>query len=969
VSFVNTTYPDFAGAVLRGQPDGSHTLRFKDGTTWRFATGYIPRVGNPFVINGLSLLVAQTDRTGNTLTITRDRFGAPTQATEPGGRTLTFTVDAVDVGVARLLSVSDLIGRTVRYGYTATAPYRIETVTDPLGGLTRYAYNATGGIVSITDPRGITFLTNEYDAQGRVIRQTQADGGVWTFTYAGPASAHTSVTVTDPRGHTTVHRIDNAGFGSETVDALGQVTRHERDAAGRVTATTDTLGRVTRFAYDAVGNVTRLTDPAANVRTFTYEAIFNRVTSITDPLSQVTRFEYDSASNLTALVDPLGQRTTLTYNSAGQPLTVTDPLGHVTHFEYNAVGDLTATVDPLGHRTAREYDAVSRLTRQLNALGQATTFGYDQLNRLETGLDRVGGVTRFGYDPNGNLLTVTDARGSTTLHTYESMDRLATRTDPVGASESFAYDGLGNLTRHTDRKGQVATFGYDPLNRRVGGIYADATTSFAYDGGGRLVQATDSLGGTVVNQYDALDRLLAQTTSLGTISYQHDALGRRTTMTAPGQAPASYAYDSASRLTAITQASQLVQFEYDLAGRRTRLTLPNQVSTEYQYDAASQTIALIYRNVAGVLGDLSYQYDPTGNRLAVGGTFARTLLPDPVAAATYDAANRQRAWNGLTLTYDANGNVITDGTTSYTWDTRDRLSALSGAGPPAAFRYDPLGRRRHKTIGGIETQFHHDGLNPVQILSGTGGVTDMLTGLGIDEFLVSTEATDQRTRLTDALGSTIAELDPTAALVAEYTYEPFGRTSATGAARTPFQYTGRENDGTGLYYYRARYYHPQLQRFISEDPIGFRGGDINVYAYGRNNPMRFVDPLGLWYVDLGFNIPVFGAAGVSIDFQFTNDCLNIVPGLYVGAPGFQALVVSGQPSPGFQQTLSGGYHLGGSVTFQDGKLSSYGGGYSTPGAAFEFIQFGIPILKTPNCGREPVPMPGSSQSSKSKSSR
>ena len=153
-TFTNTTFPDFAGAVLRAQPDSGHTLRFKDGTTWRFATGYIPRVGGPFVISGLSLLVGQSDRSGNTLVITRDRFGAPTQVTEPGGRTLSFTVDLVDVGVGRLLTVTDPIGRTVRYGYTATAPFRLETVTDPIGGLTRTRTNAAGGIVDITDPVG-----------------------------------------------------------------------------------------------------------------------------------------------------------------------------------------------------------------------------------------------------------------------------------------------------------------------------------------------------------------------------------------------------------------------------------------------------------------------------------------------------------------------------------------------------------------------------------------------------------------------------------------------------------------------------------------------------------------------------------------------------------------------------------------------------------------------------------------------
>jgi RHS repeat-associated protein len=870
-SFRNTTFPDFAGAVLSPQPNGEHALRFKDGTTWRFATGYIPRVGQPIPIFGLSLLTAQNDRNGNLLTITRDHFGAPTRVTEPGGRSLTLTVDLVDTAVARLLTVTDPLGRVVRYGYTPTAPFRLDTVTDAIGGLTRYAYNASGGIVSITDPRGITFLTSEYDAQGRVVRQTQADGGAWAFVYTGPVSAHTSVTVTDPRGNLTIQRMDNAGFGSETIDALGQSTRQERDAVGRVTATTDPLGRITRFAYDALGNLIRITDPVGNARTFTYEPTFNRVASMTDPLGNVTRFEYDTAGNLTAIVDPLGNRTTFTYDSFGHPKTATDPPGNSTRFEYDAVGNLTATVDPLGNRTAREYDAVSRLTRQLNALGQPTTFGYDSLNRMETVLDALSGVTRFAYDANGNLLTVADARGSVTTYTYDVMDRLATRTDPVGAAESFAYDGLGNVTRHTDRKGQMANFTYDALNRRIGGRYVDASTSSVYDAGGRLVQASDSVGGTILNQYDALDRLLAQTTSLGTIAYQYDALGRRTTMTVPGQAPVTYGYDPASRLTSITQANQLVQLQYNVAGRRTRLALPNQVSTEYQYDAASRLTALIYRNATGQLGDLAYQYDPTGNRIAVSGSFAHTLLPTPVASAAYDAANRQLAWEALTLVYDANGNLTTDGITTYTWDTRDRLSALSGPGTTATFSYDSLGRRFHKTIGGDETSFHYDGLNPVQALSGTGSLTDILTGLEIDEFFVTRKVAEQRTFLTDALGSTIAELDTSANLLTEYIYDPFGQTSATGRTRSLFQYTGRENDATGLYYYRARYYHPTLQRFVSEDPIGLTASDANLYSYVKNAPTRWIDPDGLKVLNpKGFPV----SAGVMQVLEQFNQCVG-----------------------------------------------------------------------------------------------
>jgi RHS repeat-associated protein len=80
---------------------------------------------------------------------------------------------------------------------------------------------------------------------------------------------------------------------------------------------------------------------------------------------------------------------------------------------------------------------------------------------------------------------------------------------------------------------------------------------------------------------------------------------------------------------------------------------------------------------------------------------------------------------------------------------------------------------------------------------------------------------------------------------AQYTYEPFGNTSVTGTSSNSFQYTGRENDGTGLYFYRARYYSPKLSRFISEDPIGIFGRAVNFYQYARGNPASYFDPLGL----------------------------------------------------------------------------------------------------------------------------
>ncbi|MDH5641088.1 MAG: RHS repeat-associated core domain-containing protein, partial [Nitrospira sp.] len=145
----------------------------------------------------------------------------------------------------------------------------------------------------------------------------------------------------------------------------------------------------------------------------------------------------------------------------------------------------------------------------------------------------------------------------------------------------------------------------------------------------------------------------------------------------------------------------------------------------------------------------------------------------------------------------------------------------------------------------------YDGLNPVQEKSGSTVTANLLTGLGIDEFFTRTDGAGARALLTDALGSTVALGDGTGSLVTQYTYEPFGYTTESGASSTnSFKYTGREDDGSGLLYYRARYYHPRLQRFIAEDPTGLSSG-MNLYEYVSNNPISFTDPLGLFTTAAG----------------------------------------------------------------------------------------------------------------------
>lgn len=114
--------------------------------------------------------------------------------------------------------------------------------------------------------------------------------------------------------------------------------------------------------------------------------------------------------------------------------------------------------------------------------------------------------------------------------------------------------------------------------------------------------------------------------------------------------------------------------------------------------------------------------------------------------------------------------------------------------------------------------------------------------------------------LTDALGSSVELTNTSGGIIASYAYEPFGNTAITGTSSNSYQFTGRENDETGVYYFRARYYSPTLQRFISEDPARLQGPDVSLYRYVWNSPTNFRDPTGLYGVGYSLNAGAFGGA-------------------------------------------------------------------------------------------------------------
>ena len=850
---------------------GVWELKLRDGTIYTFpdAEGVLtPRQ---------AALIGIRDRHGNQLTLTRNSNSELTRITTPNGRYLDFTYDTS----SRITKAKDNIGREILYAYDPSG--RMSQVTDLNGGTTKYTYDTSNRMLTVEDRRGIVYVTNEYDTAGRIIKQTMADdtpanpndNPIHQYAYVTDGSGRiTQTDYTDPNGKVQRTTFNAEGYVATTTYGFGSpeqatLTYERQPGTNMLASVTDPRGRKTAYVYDTQGNILSITrlhgTPDAITTRYEYEPQFNNMTTVVDPLGRRISYGYDSLGRLTSATDGQGSKISITYNSAGQRETVTDQLLRTFRFVYEK-GDLVKVIDPLGRSVSRFTDGAGRLLAMTNALGQITRYEYDAYNELTKIIDPINGTTEFTRDIGGRITQVKDPRNKIITYTYDNMDRVLSRTDALqGATsvEQYEYDKAGNLTKVTDRRGKVTVHTYDALERRTftgfgfnGGTY-ESTISYTYDNGNRLRQVVDSLSGTITLDVDELDSLTSMTTPQGTITYTNDEIGRRESMSVSGQPTTFYQYNEADRITSITRGSDVVSFVYDAANQLIRTTQPNGVITDYDYDAASRLTGITYKLGSSVIGDLTYQYDAGGRRTIIGGTFARTNLPQPTASSTYNDANRLTQRDTASFTYDANGNLTNDGTNTYTWNARNQLISVSGPGLSTTYQYDAFGRRVNKTVNGTSTTYLYDDFNVVRETT-TSSTTDILA-FGLDQVFTRTDGASSFGHLRDALGSTIALADSSGVVQTSYTYDPFGNTTVAGTSSSnSSQFTTRENDGSGLYYYRSRYYSSALGRFISEDPVGIAGG-INLYAYVANDPVNFADPQGTWPSKMGVHVHQWSA--------------------------------------------------------------------------------------------------------------
>jgi YD repeat-containing protein len=313
-------------------------------------------------------------------------------------------------------------------------------------------------------------------------------------------------------------------------------------------------------------------------------------------------------------------------------------------------------------------------------------------------------------------------------------------------------------------------------------------TTYAYDLAGNLSRIGDTESGELLMSYDALNRLTEVVAPQGTVSYAYDAIGRRLSRTISGGDVTAYTYDKANRLKTVSLQGKTAVYNYDAAGRLTDRLLPNGSTVAYSYDAADRVTSMAYRKADSTpIETVGYAYDAGGQRIEK--ALGTGSVQETPFEAVYDEANRLTqitlAGELFTLSYDANGNLAfksgpVSGTTSYTWNARNQLASLSGPAGSATFRYDAQGRRIEKTVNGVTTGFLYDGAQAIAELKGSSLDTVYHTGLEIDEVLARYAPLGNRTLLTDALMSVIAQANDDETVSNFYAYSPYGETTVLG---------------------------------------------------------------------------------------------------------------------------------------------------------------------------------------------
>ena len=761
--------------------------------------------------------------------------------------------------------------------------------TDHYGNTTTFGYDAHQNLVTVSDSLGYT-IVNTYDAAGR------------------------HAAVTDPAGRTSCTAVYDS--------VLDQPTTVYNPVDADLDGTLDHV----RYTYDSMGRRTTVTDPNGNTTTFAYDEN-GRILSETGANNKTTEYTYDSAGRPLTIRESNGAVVGMTYTPTGRLLEETDAMGAVTRYGYDEEDRLISIRDPLDRLTTYAYDSRGRVTR---------------VEMCDPGATRCLGVDA-GYDHVGNLARITDAKAQTTLFEYDQLGRVTREVNEAGDSVSHAYDARGLMVSSTNGRGQVVTHDYDEAGRQTRTSFGGGSITHAYDANGNPISSLSDRYVSVTRSFDAMDRIVDRSDEFGnTIRFEYDPAGNLRVLTYTDGSKVVYGYDVLNRLVRVedwydpatppptppvvgacesSSACRLATYSYDDVSNLTGMVRPDGSLLNYAYDLAHRLTGVSdLSSGATTIFAATYTLDPAGQPRATRVTVPLDPQLAPVAQDFgYNELNQIVSRGADSFAYDADGNltsgVIDGAPATLSYDESNRMTGFNDA----SFLYDVDGQRVQVTRAAEIRRFVYDPTAELSRLLEEHDESGQLVsryvyGLGLISRGGPSEQ-DYRVYHFDRRGSTVALTDASGTVTDVYAYDPYGapagyedRTQGDGATPNPFRYNGRDgviDDGNGLYYMRARYYSPELMRFIQQDvaPVGVTDPQTpNRYAFANGNPIQFVDPDGYWFgLDDAIVIiggALAGAAAQGIECAISGDGCgweDFVGATVGGALGGAVLLYTGNP--------------------------------------------------------------------------
>ncbi len=824
-------------------------------------------------------LDSMVDQFGNTTTIERDIDQTPSSIVSPDGLRTELTIDENN----HLTRITLPDGNYYTFEYSTGGLMELET--DPKGNRFTHIFTSSGKLAQVLDETGGQW-TFDREITGDTIftTVTTAEGNQRSYSDTSDvAGVYTSV-ITDETGSQTL--FTQLGMTASKTTACGmdlafeygvdskykykfleKMTESTPSGLQRITTTKRTYtepttnsptyiisqelttnGKTTTLENHVVESQKIIESPKGRTITTLYNADTLVPETVRIPGLLDTDFEYDAQGRLISATT--GTRTTgYRYNDSGFLETFVDPQSNETYFIHDALGRITQIEHPDNSNLYIDYDAAGNMTVLTTPRPADHSFEYNKVN-LKTGYTTpLSGSYSFVLDRDRRPTITTFPSGRQIINTYENGNLVQTRTPggnidftyycggkvrsmtKGGEAIEWEYDGkLVTAVTRTGTLNQALGFSYNTDFRPVEFTYAGATQDYEYDQDGLLTGAGDF---TITRNPD---NGLPESISDGTLSLARTFNGYGETagqsMTLGGQSLASRNLEHNDSARIVTKTETVngttldYAYTYDAPGRLLTVTRNNILVEEYQYDQSG-----------------ARSYEMNTSRGIIGRTF------------TYSDEDHLLTAGDVSYAYDVDGFLTTRNhgleTTSYAYSSRgELLSVTLPDGNLIEYVHDPSGRRIAKKVNGAVTEKYL-----------WNGLTQLLAVYdGSDGLVMRFEYADGRMPLSmvkegiqyylgyNQVGSLILVADAAGNPVKIMDYDAFGNllSDSNPDFSMPFGFAGGLYDtDTGLARFGYRDYDPETGRWTAKDPIGFAGGDTDLYGYVLNDPVNLIDPEGL----------------------------------------------------------------------------------------------------------------------------